>query len=114
MAAAQTKPKRSTANRASRTSSTDKQANSPAPAIEALEDCIENERMRLMRAHSILRCVCMAVEADDEAEDGEPGPYFPDLVGIASGLVNQTIRALDSTQLERMLSPLRTLGSRSH
>jgi len=66
----------------------------------SLEDAIEDERSRLMRAHSILGCVTLAMEGDEGANLTRP--YYPDLIELARDLVNESINALDSDRLDRL------------
>lgn len=77
--------------------------NSPSNTMpEALEDAIEDERARLMTAHSVLSCVTLAMEGDDGG--GKDGPYYPGLIGIARDLVNESIKRMDSNKLERLMT----------
>ena len=77
-------------------------AGAPASGLsETLEDVIEDERARLMTAHSLLHCITLAMEEGDDP--GSRGPYFPGLIGMASDLVNQSIRGLESGRLERLV-----------
>lgn len=64
-----------------------------APTLEALEDIVEEERTRLMKAHSILSCVITAMEDEDACTDD--GPYWPAAIETACDLVNESIRRLE-------------------
>ncbi len=66
----------------------------------ALEEIIEEERARLMKARSILGCVMLAMEGNDE------GPCeldFPDIIELARSLINESINRLDSVNLRPFL-----------
>lgn len=65
---------------------------------EPVEDLIEEERERLMRAHSVLDCVLMAMGDDDSMPTG--GPYYPSLIEIARDLINESVRQLDAVNLQ--------------
>lgn len=71
---------------------------------EDLEEAIEDERSRLMRAHSILGCITLALEGDDGV--GPNRPYYPDLIELARDLVNESINGLDSNKLRRFIDCL--------
>lgn len=64
-----------------------------APTPQALEDIVEDERARLMKAHSILSCVITAME-DDDVSDSD-GPYWPAVIETACDLINESIRKLE-------------------
>ena len=80
-----------------------KPADKPAsiPNLDALEDTIEEERARLMEAHSILNCVAIAMDAEDVSPEG--GPHYPTLIETASDLINESIRRLDTANLGRAM-----------
>jgi hypothetical protein len=63
------------------------------PTPEALEDIVEGERIRLMKAHSILSCVITAMEDEDISPSG--GPYWPAVIETACDLLNESIRRLE-------------------
>lgn len=52
-----------------------------------------------MTAHSLLSCVCLAMENDDGANPCRP--YYPELIEMARNLVNESINRLDSDSLGR-------------
>lgn len=62
-----------------------------------LEDLIEEERSRLMKADAILHCVLVAME--DDGGDATHAPHYPSIVELARDLVNQSINQLDSVQI---------------
>lgn len=64
-----------------------------APSVESLEDVVEDERARLMKAHSILSCVITAME-DENVCTGD-GPYWPAVIETACDLINESIRRLE-------------------
>src|SRR5437868_6640831 len=64
---------------------------------EAVEDLVEAERERLMRAHSVLDCILRAMDADDVMPT--EGPHYPSLIEIARDLVDESIRRLDAANL---------------
>jgi hypothetical protein len=64
-----------------------------------LERIVEDERDRLMKAHSILSCVTLAMENDDGSH--KPGPFYPGLIEMAMELLNESIKRLDD--LDRAL-----------
>ena len=71
------------------------------PTLEHIENIVEDERARLMKAHSILGCVVIAME--DEQICSNEGPYWPSLIESAIDLIDESIRRLDS--LDYSLEP---------
>ena len=65
---------------------------------EPVEDLIEEERERLMRAHSVLDCILMAMGDDDSMPTD--GPHYPSQIEIARDLVNEAVRQLDIVNLQ--------------
>jgi len=61
--------------------------------VQRIEDVIDDERMRLMKAHSILQCVAIAMEAEQVCAGA--GPYWPSVIESALEMVNESIRRLD-------------------
>jgi hypothetical protein len=59
-------------------------------------NAIETERDNLSRAQSLLGCLKLAMEY---AEVDHRGPYYPDLVQMASDIVRKSIDALDPINL---------------
>jgi len=73
----------------------------PKPASAALnprtlEDIVEDERLRLMQAHSILCCVATGM-ADENICTGD-GPYWPAVIESARDLINASIRNLEGLE----------------
>lgn len=85
---------------------------SPASALksasvlpEAIEDAIEEERSRLMRAETILQCVLVAMNDNDGFGDDDrdvDGPHYPTMIELARDLLNLSIRRLDSVNLNQV------------
>ena len=69
------------------------------PNTDVIEDAIEEERARLMRAHSLLNCVAIAMDAEEVSP--KAGPHYPTLIETARDLVNESINRLDSMNLGR-------------
>jgi len=66
-------------------------------ALASLAGAVDDERMRLMRLHSLLQCIGLALESVGAREPvGASGPYFPDVVTIASDLARESINRLES------------------
>jgi len=74
------------------------------PDLGALEDTVEQERARLMKAHAILNCVVIAME--DEGLCSGDGPYYPAVIESARDLVNESINRLDGVGLALMSAKL--------
>jgi len=72
-----------------------------ASILKHIEAIVEDERARLMKAHSILSCVVIAME--DEQICSNEGPYWPSVIESASDLIDEAIRQLDS--LDYSLEP---------
>ena len=70
------------------------------PVPDALHDAIEMERDNLSKAASVLACLADSMEY---AEDTIDGPYYPDVARLARQLITQSINALDSLTLQRLL-----------
>ena len=65
-----------------------------APAIQ---EAIEVERERLMRAHTLLSCAAVAMDAEELSFDG---PHYVTVIEMALHLVNRAINNLESASLE--------------
>jgi len=75
----------------------------PAPASQPpatstlnllpLRNIVEDERARLMKAHSILGTVIAAMEAEGVCTND--GPYWPSVIETARDLVDESIRKLE-------------------
>lgn len=75
-----------------------------AEAAQRLSDYIDDERLRLMRAISLLDTVRLAMEAmerDRVFAQGEP--LLSDVLPIARDAVNETINRLDSIKLRPLI-----------
>ncbi|MBB6096193.1 hypothetical protein HNQ60_005115 [Povalibacter uvarum] len=74
--------------------------NCASPASEAdpktRGEIIENERMRLMKAHAILGCVQQAIESDGVCAGDRP--YWPAAIEAAGELVNEAVRRLEDLE----------------
>lgn len=71
-------------------------------ALASLEDAVDRERLHLMKAHSLLQCIDLAIEAGGALQPvGASGPYFPDVVELAADLVRASINRLDLLLLQR-------------
>lgn len=71
------------------------------PNLDALGDTIEEERARLMEAHSMLNCVAIAMDTED-VNPGD-GPHYPTLIETACDLINKSICRLDAVNLGRAM-----------
>ncbi len=71
---------------------------SPAsePGPKSRDEIIENERMRLMKAHAILGCVQQAIESDGVCAGDRP--YWPAAIEAAGELVNEVVRSLEALE----------------
>lgn len=71
---------------------------SPAsePELKTRDEVIENERMRLMKAHAILGCVQRAIESDGVCAGDRP--YWPAAIEVAGELVNEAVRRLEDLE----------------
>ena len=70
------------------------------PVPERLHQAIETERGNLFKADSLLGCLVIAMEYEDDAVSG---PHYPDVAKIARELVQKSIDGLDSLTLQRVL-----------
>jgi len=72
-----------------------------APGLNSLpqvvEDAIEVERDRLMRAHTLLSCAALAMDAEDLTFEG---PHYLTVIEMSRDLVNQAINNLEPMTLE--------------
>jgi hypothetical protein len=67
----------------------------------ALREFLESERGFLMEAQSLLMCIAKSM---DESTHPETGPYYPDVVGLASDLLGRRAVGLDEMLLTGRLS----------
>ena len=80
---------------------------SAAPKLKSdsdLIEAIEGERARLMQAESLLHCIRIAME---DAEGGTRSPYYPSMIELIRGLVDQSIGALDSVRLRPTIEQMK-------
>lgn len=70
------------------------------PSI-TLDETIERERARLMRAESILGCASVAISYATPGLD-ERQPYYPDVVDAAREMIVEATVRLDSVYLHRL------------
>ena len=70
------------------------------PTPEGLYEAIETERGNLTKAESVLGCLMISMDYEDDSVDK---PYYPDVVQIARELVRQSINNLDSLVLQQRL-----------
>jgi hypothetical protein len=70
------------------------------PVPKGLEDAIEEQRDNLSKADSLLGCLVVAMEYQDESADT---PYYPDVARMARELVKQSMGALDPLVLQQRL-----------
>ena len=83
----------------------------PDSAFEALEDTIEDERLRLLKARSVLSCVTLAMETSVDDRDRQT-PCYPVVIDLAADLVDEAIERLDSVNLQPPLSDVQLFGRR--
>jgi hypothetical protein len=70
------------------------------PVPEALHEAIETERDNLSKAESLLACMVVSMEYEN---DPLTGPYYPAVAQIARELVERSINALDPFLLKQRL-----------
>jgi hypothetical protein len=70
------------------------------PVPEGLHEAIEIERGNLSKAESVLGCLAIAMEYEDNSDDR---PHYPDVAQLARDLVRQSMNGLDSLVLQRRL-----------
>jgi hypothetical protein len=71
-----------------------------APIPEGLHEAIQAERDNLSKAESLLACMAVALEYQ---EDPFNGPYFPAVAQLARELVAHSIDGLDPSVLRQRL-----------
>lgn len=99
---AKSRPNRNPKAAATRSSRRALPAGTPAMAnLDALEETIEDERTRLMIAHSLLNCAAIAMEAEDVCTGDSP--HYPSIVELARDLINRSINRLDSVARNRAM-----------
>jgi hypothetical protein len=87
------RPSRNPAAAKARSASSPPKPAKAVPNLETLDDIVEEERLRLMKAHSILSCVITAME-DEDICTGD-GPYWPAVIESARDLVDESIKRLE-------------------
>jgi hypothetical protein len=83
----------------------------PDSALEALENTVEDERLRLLKARSVLSCISLAMETRADGQNAQ-SPYFPVAIDLAVDLVSETIERLDSVNLQPPLRDVQLFGRR--
>jgi len=79
------------------TASTARSGRKPKEVLPSMARAVDDERMRLMKLHSLLQCIVLALESVGPREPvGAAGPYFPDVVAIASDMALASIGRLES------------------
>ena len=82
-----------------------KREDRPRTAISVsgrLRPFLESEREFLVKAQSLLECIAHSIE---HTEHPVVGPYYPDVLGLASNLIKQRTRNLDELLLDGLLPP---------
>lgn len=69
---------------------------------EALIEAIEEERAKLMKAHSFLECLLISLTYPPE--DRREGPYFPDVAETVRDLVEEALLGLDAVSLHKAIN----------
>jgi len=83
---------------ASKARSSRRQSVVPVSSLpQAIEDAIELERERLMRAHTLLSCAALAMDAEDLSFEG---PHYVTVIEMSRDIVNQAINNLEPMNLE--------------
>ena len=75
-----------------------------AGELERWKSLVEEERGRLMKAHSILSCVIAAMEAEDLPAN--EGPYWPAVIESACELIDASIRRLEGDDYAARGAPI--------
>jgi len=70
------------------------------PVPEALHEAIETERDNLSKAESLLACMVVSMEYEN---DPLTGPYYPAVAQVARELVERSINGLDPFILKQRL-----------
>jgi hypothetical protein len=65
-----------------------------------LHEAIETERGNLAKAESVLGCLAISMEYENDSVNG---PYYPDVAQLARELVRRSINGLDSLVLQQRL-----------
>ncbi len=73
-----------------------------APHRPSLHEAIEAERSRLLRAHSLLNCLYLALENPD-GSDPDRQVYCPDIVDMVRDIVQESVNRLDSVSMRPLV-----------
>ena len=73
------------------------------PSVHPLTQIIEGERARLMRVHSVLSCLTLAMDHMDYDESDPRGPDCPLVIEIVRDLVQESIDRLDSVHVDPLI-----------
>lgn len=76
-------------------------AHGPRSLNLGLEEAIEVERGRLMKADSILGCASLALDYGDNCDPRKP--YYPDVVDVARDLISESALRLDAVNLKPLI-----------
>ena len=69
--------------------------------LSLLEDALEEERARLMRANSMLGCVQIAL--DPEAVEVTPMVCYPEVLEMIRRLIDTSVRRLDYEEIRQLM-----------
>ena len=72
-----------------------------APLLQAIEE----ERARLMQVESLLDCMLVAMDNDDDSDAEDP--YYPNIIELARELVNKVIGQLDTVKLKPLIQQVK-------
>jgi hypothetical protein len=95
------RPSRNRARPTASSASGDSDSRLPPIASTPLQDAIETERARLMRAEAVLHCVVLAMDVTEG--DNAGAPHYQAAIDLARDLIVQTIDQLDSVRLKPLL-----------
>ena len=85
----------------------DRDRNSRPPA--SLRDIIEVERVRLLRAHSVLGCTSIALDYDDGLDPRQPD--YAHVVDVVRDMILETTIRLDLANLGPLYERVRDEGA---
>jgi hypothetical protein len=77
------------------TTDKDEDRNSDPPA--SLREIIESERVRLLKAHSVLSCTSIALDYDDGSDPHRPD--YAHVVDVVRDMIQETTARLDLAKL---------------
>ncbi len=84
---------------AKRNSTTDDQWGRNTGGLASLKEIIEIERIRLMKAHSVLGCTSIALDHDDGTDHRHPD--YAHVVDVVRDMIQETTVRLDGAYLGR-------------